>query len=83
MIYLAELYLPSSASAAEMAALARTGAARAARSGAVVRFVQTVFVPEDECCYVLYEAGSAADVAAAASHAGLEFDRVSPAVAIS
>lgn len=82
MIYLAELYLPASASADQTAALARAGAARAASRGAVIRFVQAVFVPEDECCYVLYEAGSAADVATAGSQGGLDFDRVSPAVAI-
>jgi hypothetical protein len=82
MLFLAEFYLPAGASVAEVARLARAGALRAAGSGEVPRFISAVFVPSDESCYALYGADSAAQVAAAGAMAGLEFDRVSVAVAV-
>jgi Nickel responsive protein SCO4226-like len=36
-----------------------------------VRFVRSVFIPEDETCLCVYEAASAEDVREAARHAGL------------
>jgi hypothetical protein len=79
MLYLAEFYLSASASLAEVVRRARAGAVDAARAGAETRFIQAVFVRSDEICYALYEAGSVADLDAARSLAGLEFDRVAAA----
>jgi hypothetical protein len=81
MLYLAELYLPRGVPLADVARRARAGADRATEGGPLVRFVQAVFVPADESCFVLYQADSAADVTAAGTRAGLAFDRVAAAVA--
>jgi hypothetical protein len=43
--------------------------------------VRSVFVPEDETCFCLYEAASAADVLDAARCAGLAFGTVVEAIA--
>ena len=45
--------------------------------GASVRCVRSIFVPEDEICFVLFEAASIGDVVAAARSAGLAFERIS------
>ena len=47
-----------------------------AREGLSVRFLGSIFVPEDETCFYLYRAQSAEDVRIAATRAGLVFDRV-------
>ncbi len=82
MFFLAEFYLPASAALAEVAWQAAVGAAAAASAGAPIRLVQAVFVPSDEICFALYEAGSVAEVTTAGSLAGLEFDRVAAARAV-
>ena len=81
MLYLAEFYLPAGASLTCVARRARAGAAQAARTGAQVRFIQAVFVPQDESCFALYRAGSAEEVTAAGALAGLDYDRVVAALA--
>lgn len=82
MLFLAELYLPRGGQVSDVARQARAGAASAAGEGLSVSFVQAVFVPLDECCFVLYRSCSAADVSAAGALAGLEFDRVAAAEAV-
>jgi hypothetical protein len=62
------------------AARARTAAEDLASEGRLVRYVRSVFVPDDETCFYLYEAASAADVREAASRAAIAFDRVSEAI---
>jgi hypothetical protein len=81
MLYLAELYLPRGASLADVARLARAGADAAAGNEPPIRFIQAIFVPVDESCFMLYRAGSAAEVTAAGTRAGLTFDRVAAALA--
>ncbi|MGI9007649.1 MAG: hypothetical protein ACR2FU_15870 [Streptosporangiaceae bacterium] len=80
MRYLAELYLPASTALAEVAGQARAGAEAAARTGARIRFLQAIFVPQDESCFVVYLASSPAEVSTAGSLAGLVFDRIVPAI---
>jgi Protein of unknown function (DUF4242) len=46
------------------------------REGTPVRFLRSIFVPEDETCLFLYEAASAAAVCEAVRRASLPFDRV-------
>ena len=78
--YLAELYIPASTALAEVAAKARTGAEHAAQTGASVRFLQAIFVPQDESCFVVYAARTAEEVSTAGALAGLTFDRIVPAI---
>jgi hypothetical protein len=80
VVYLAEFYLPGETDLARLADRVRTGAEQAARDGHDVGLVQVIFVPEDENCFAVFRAGSAADVALAGGLAGLDFDRVVPAL---
>jgi hypothetical protein len=49
------------------------------REGTPVRYLRSIFVPEDETCFLLYEAGSADAVRKAALRAGLTFERIAAA----
>ncbi len=60
---------------------ARSSAEMLTSEGIPVRFLRSIFVPEDETCFLLYEAGSADDVREAARRADLQFERVALAVA--
>jgi hypothetical protein len=48
----------------------------AAHASADVRFVRSIFVPDDEMCFLVFEADSAAAVAFLAEQAALPIDRV-------
>ena len=80
--YLVELYVARDDSAAleRGAAHARQAAEELTREGTPVRFLRSIFVPEDETCLYLYEASSAAAVRDALGRAALLFDRVVEAV---
>ena len=80
MLYLAEFYLPAGTPLASVAQRARSGAEQAVRTGVDIAFVEAIFLPRDENCFVLYRAASAADVTAAGSLGGLAFERVTSAV---
>jgi hypothetical protein len=80
VLYLAEFYLPAGSTLASVAQRARAGAQQAAGTAADVIFVEAIFLPRDESCFVLYRARRAADVTAAGTLAGLVFDRVTDAM---
>ena len=82
MLYLAEFYLAEDTGLEGIALRAREGATGAASAGADIRFVQAIFVPQDESCFAIFRARSAHEVAAAGRLAGLVFDRIVPAVSI-
>ena len=56
--YIVELYLPrgNEAALADAAARARAASDELASEGRGVRYLQTIFVPQDEICFHLYEA---------------------------
>lgn len=78
MRYLIESYLPALGAdeRAQVAARARAAADELARDGAVLRYVDAIFVPDDEMCLLVYEADSADLVREAARRAGVSCDRV-------
>jgi hypothetical protein len=80
--YLVELYLPrSQAHEARAAGLrARTAAVELAAEGAVVRYVRTTFLPDDETCFHLFEASSAGSVEEVCRRAGLSRIRIVSAI---
>jgi hypothetical protein len=80
--FLLELYVPKEdGRAVEVGAgRARRAAEEMSREGTLVRYLRSIFVPEDETCFYLYEAASAEDVAKAARRAALPFERVAEAV---
>ena len=79
--YLVELYVARGdhAVARHHLAVAERAVADLSREGRAVRYVQSFFVPEDETCFVLYEADSADLVTEAVGRAGLRLEHVSAA----
>ena len=76
--FLVELYAACTdgAAADRSAERARLAAEDLRRVGIGVRFLRSIFVPEDETCLLFYEALSAADVQEAVTRAGLPFERI-------
>lgn len=81
--FLLELYVPRGDQAAVDAGAERAGRAaeELTSAGRPVRYVRSIYVPQDETCFLLYEADSADTVRDAARLAGLPFDRVAEALA--
>lgn len=80
--YVAEAYL-SRSRAGELAAVVdrvRAAAGEIAAQGTVVRYVRSTFVPEDETCFHVFEAGSADVVTDVSARAGIEQVRVVEAI---
>ena len=59
---------------------ARRAAQQLRRQGTLVRYLRTVFVPEDETCFHLYEAASEEVVREAAERAELRIERIVEAI---
>ena len=76
--YLVELYRSQTeaAAAAEDGERARVAAEILTGSGRAVRLVRSFFVPDDETCFLLYEAESADAVRTAMALAGLPCDEI-------
>jgi Protein of unknown function (DUF4242) len=55
---------------------ARAASAQLTQEGTPVQFVRAIFVPEDETCFYLFEAGTVDAVREAANRAALEFEHV-------
>ncbi len=49
--------------------------------GSTVRYLRSIFMPEDETCFLIYEATSREVVHTAATKAELQFDRIIETVA--
>jgi hypothetical protein len=81
--FLVEVYVSKADGAAveSSARNARLAAEGLTREGRSVQYVRSIFVPEDETCFFLYEADTADDVGEAARRASLPFDRVALAIA--
>jgi len=62
-----------------VAARLDAGARQVSPDGAFVRYVNTIFLPDDETCLHLFEAASESDVRAVTRRAGIEVDRIVPA----
>jgi hypothetical protein len=76
--FLVELYRShtETAAAADDGERARLAAEILSGSGRAVRLVRSFFVPDDETCFLLYEAESADHVRTAMALAGLPCDEV-------
>jgi hypothetical protein len=82
MRYTVELRLPQTGweDLQEAAARARQAAEQMRREGEPVRFLRSIFVPEDDACFFLYEGSSAQSVRDAAVRAELGVRRVDAAL---
>lgn len=76
--YLAELYLPKSADIASATARAKAVAGEADPA----HYLRSIFVPEDETWFLLYEAPTIAAVEEAVEAASLPCARIVEAVAL-
>jgi uncharacterized protein DUF4242 len=76
--YLVELYLSRAGAGGrdEAAARARAAAAALTSEGVPVRYLRSIFVPDDETWFLLYDGPSKAAVEAAVTRADLPCERV-------
>lgn len=65
-----------------VATRAREAADELAQEGVPVRFLRSIFVPEDDACFFLYEGPTAAAVQEAASRAELCTEQVHETIAV-
>ena len=81
--FLVELYVSRADTDAVQRGVERTrrAAEELTREGTPVRFLRSIFVPEDETCFFLCEAASADAVREAARRAALPFERIAEALA--
>ena len=61
-------------------ARARIAAEELTREGTAIRLLRSIFVPEDETCFYLYEAETVEAVREAARRAALPFERIAEAI---
>jgi 2-succinyl-5-enolpyruvyl-6-hydroxy-3-cyclohexene-1-carboxylate synthase len=82
MHYTVELRLPRTGwgDLQEAAARARQATEQMRREGKHVRFLRSIYVPEDDACFFLYEGSSARAVQAAVARAQLGAVRVDAAL---
>ncbi len=79
--YLVELYVPrSGGEPLEAARRAGSSAREMSREGRRVQYVRSIFVPEDETCFLLFEAASAELVGEASRRAAIEYERIVEAI---
>jgi hypothetical protein len=74
--YLAEVYLAHIGGLEAIASPVRAAARASRREGTPVRFVRSLYVPEDQTCLLLFEAGASASVQEVTQRAGLHVTRV-------
>lgn len=80
--YTVELHLRRTgwADLQDAATRARQATEQMRREGEHVRFLRSIFVPEDDACFFLYEGTSAESVKAAATRAELAVRRIDAAL---
>lgn len=78
--YLVETYLPRGAALPEAVAQVRAAAEASCLQGIPVRYLRSIFVPEDEVCFHLLEGPSSDLVAQVGERAGLAANRVVEAI---
>ena len=79
--FLVETYLPRPGKARlRSAQRARAAARELAERGTRIRFVRSMYVPDDEICFLVFDAISADAVEDTCTRAGLRFERVVEAV---
>jgi len=80
--FLLEVYTPASGpdGGAGGDARVRAAAEQLTREGTAVRYLRSIYVPEDETCFYLYEAATPEAVWAAARRAALRPDHVAEAI---
>ena len=76
--FIVEVYVPRTGAVGT--AGVREAAEEHTRSGTPVRYLRAILVPEDETCYLLFDAGCVDDVRAVVTRAAVPFERISAAI---
>jgi hypothetical protein len=74
--FLVEAYAPAATAVADIGRRARSVADEASRAGFPVRYLRSIFIPADEMCFHLVEAGSAEAVQQMIGRADFSPDRI-------
>jgi hypothetical protein len=74
--FLVEVYAPATAASAAIERRLRVASAELTRAGTPVRHLRSIFVPEDETCFYLLEAGAVEAVREASVQAGISAARI-------
>jgi hypothetical protein len=74
--FLVEVYTPAAAASAEIERRLRVASAQLTRAGTPVRYLRSIFVPEDETCFYLLEARAVEAVREASVQAGISAARI-------
>jgi hypothetical protein len=80
--FLVEAYMPATSDLIDLDARARLAATRLTEAGTEVRYMRAIFVPDDETCFLLFEAATSDAVHAASERAGLSAQRIVEAVGV-
>jgi len=80
--FMVERYLPGAGSGEAAAAdlLAKQVAMHVRAEGATVRHLQSLFVPQDEQCFVVFQATSAHTLAETIQRAGIAYERITEVI---
>ena len=78
--FLVEVYTPPTIDIGDVEAKASRAAAELSAAGTPVRYVRSIFVPDDETCFHLFEAASSVAVGEATRRAGFTAARITPAI---
>jgi hypothetical protein len=80
--YLLELYVARADAVVveQGAARVRRAAEQYSREGTPVRYLRSIFVPDDETCFLIFEAPSVEVVREVARRAALSFEHVAAAI---
>jgi hypothetical protein len=76
--YIVEAYVPTSrtASLRNHNVRLRTAAEEMAAEGTAIRYMNTLFIPEEEICFFVFEASSPEDVAEVSRRAEIGYERI-------
>jgi hypothetical protein len=82
--FMVERYLPGAGAGAGRAAaaelLAKQVAIHVTAEGGTVRHLRSLFVPQDEQCFALFEAASAQTLAETIERAGIAYERIAEVI---
>ena len=76
--FIVEVYVPRTS--APCTTGVREACAEHTRSGSPVRYLRAIHVPEDETCFLLFDADSPDAVRAVVTRAAVPFERISAAI---
>jgi Protein of unknown function (DUF4242) len=74
--FLVEVYTPVGSPVGDAEQRAVRAAEQLSGEGTPVRYLRAIFVPEDEMCFFLFEAPSAALAGEVSRRAGVAYDRI-------